>query len=232
MSPDQHNQFPSYYTKGGIVALLLDLLIITQSNGKSKLDHALRTMWKSYKQDGTKGFTEDEIIQCIEEECGVSIRSVFTQWLNGTDELPYQEIFSRIGLEWKEEPIAIKQEWYGDFRPFHPKKQSIFFGCAVNEEQGKVIVKEVEKNSPADRGGIGIDDEIIAVNGKRISNRNMLLQSLQSNGLTQDAEIIANCDGKIYTTSITLQPAIQYSLNVRDSITHDQEQLLEFWLHG
>lgn len=232
MSPDQHNQFPSYYTKGGIVALLLDLLIITQSNGKSKLDHALRTMWKSYKQDGTKGFTEDEIIQFIEKECGVSIRSVFTQWLNGTDELPYQEIFSRIGLEWKEEPIAIKQEWYGDFRPFHPKKQSIFFGCAVNEEQGKVIVKEVEKNSPADRGGIGIDDEIIAVNGKRISNRTMLLQSLQSNGLNKDAEIIANCDGKIYITSITLQPAIQYTLNVRDSITHEQEQLLEFWLHG
>jgi len=232
MSPDQHNQFPSYYTKGGIVALLLDLLIITQSNGKSKLDHALRAMWKSYTLDGSKGFTEDEIIHFIEKECHVSIRNEFTQWLNGTDELPYQELFSRIGLEWKEEQSSVKQEWYGDFRPFHPKKQSIFFGCAVNEEQGKLIVKEVEKGSPADLAGIGIDDEIIAVNGKRITQRTMLLNSLQSNGFNKDAEIIANCDGKIYSTSVTLQPAIQYSLTIRDSITHEQEQLLEYWLHG
>jgi hypothetical protein len=60
----------------------------------------------------------------------------------------------------------------------------------------------------------------------------MLLQALQSNGLEQDAEIIANCDGKIYETRVQLQSAITYSLKVIESITHEQERLLEFWLHG
>lgn len=232
MSPDQHNQFPSYYTKGGIVALLLDLLIIAKSNGKAKLDYALRFMWESYKNDGTKGFTEEQIITIIEEQCGVSIRREFEHWLNGTDELPYQEIFNQIGLEWKEEVAGIKQEWYGDFRPFHPKKQSVFFGCAVSEDHGRIFVKEVEKDSPADKAGIGIDDEIIAVNGKRMTGRSMFMQALQANGFEKEAEILAQCDGIIYSTKATLKPAINYSLKVKDTITHEQELLLEYWLHG
>ena len=232
MSPDQQNQFPSYYTKGGIVALLLDLLIIAKSSGKSKLDYALKIMWELYKQDGSKGFTEDQIINLIEEVCGVEIRTEFTDWLNGTKELPYQELFSEVGLEWKVETAVIKQDWYGDFRPFHPKKQSIFFGCSIAEDHGRIFVKEVEKDSPADKAGIAIDDEIISVNGKRMTNRSMLLQALQSNGLEQEAEIIANCDGKIYETRVQLQSAITYSLKVSESITHEQERLLEFWLHG
>ncbi len=231
MSPDQQNQFPSYYTKGGIVALLLDLLIIIQSNGKSKLDHGMRKMWELYKNDGSRGFTEDQVIQIIEDECGVSIRSEFTDWLNGTIELPYEEIFSGIGLQWNIESTGIKQDWYGDFRPFHPKKQSVFFGCNVSEDHGRVFIKGVEKDSPADKAGIGIDDEIIAINGKRITSRSMLMQSLQSNGLDQEAEIIANCDGKMYTASLKLQSSMTYSLKVSETITHEQERLLEFWLH-
>jgi predicted metalloprotease with PDZ domain len=232
MSPDQQNQFPSYYTKGGIVALLLDLLIIAKSNGTSKLDIALRHMWELYKKDGSKGFTEEDIINIIESQCKVSIRNEFESWLNGTEELPYAEVFSNIGLEWKEEIALVKPEWYGDFRPFHPKKQPIFFGCAVLEDHGKLFVREVEKDSPADKAGIGIDDEIIAVNGKRMTNRNMLMQALQSNGKDQPAEIIAQCDGKMYSTKVTLQTAVQYSLKISDAVTHVQEVLIEYWLHG
>ena len=135
-------------------------------------------------------------------------------------------------MEWKEENAEIKQDWYGDSRPFHPKKQSIFFGCSVAEDHGRMFVKEVEKDSPADKAGIAIDDEIISVNGKRITNRSMLVRALESNGLDQETEIIANCDGKIYETKVQLQSAISYSLKVSESLTHEQECLLKFWLHG
>ncbi len=95
-----------------------------------------------------------------------------------------------------------------------------------------MFVKEVEKDSPADKAGIAIDDEIISVNGKRITNRSMLVRALESNGLDQETEIIANCDGKIYETKVQLQSAISYSLKVSESLTHEQECLLKFWLHG
>ncbi|MGA1434723.1 MAG: M61 family metallopeptidase [Candidatus Kapaibacteriota bacterium] len=232
MSPDQHNQFPSYYTKGGIVALLMDILIIHKSGGKHKLEHALQEMWKLYKSDGQKGFTEEDIISIIETHCNVAIKEEFDAWHNGTEELPYQAIFNYIGLEWKEQQLLTAQEWYGDYRPFHPRKSQIFFGCNVSEDHGRIFIREVEKNSPADKAGIGIDDEIIAVNGKRVNSRSMLINALQSNGCEQPAHVLAQCDGRIYETHVQLILATTYSLKIADAITHEQERLLEFWLHG
>lgn len=232
MSPDQQNQFPSYYTKGGIVALLLDILIIYKSGGKHKLEHALQAMWNHYKTDGQKGFTEQEIISIIEQTCNVSIQKEFDEWHNGTDELPYQTIFTLIGLDWKEQHMQVPQDWYGDYRPFHPRKAQIFFGCSVSEDHGKIIVREVEKESPADKAGIGIDDELIAINGKRINTRSMLINALQSNGTEGKAHIIAQCDGRIYETHVQLIAATSYSLKISEAISHEQEQLLEYWLQG
>ena len=232
MSPDQHNQFPSYYTKGGIVALLMDILIIAKSGGKHKLEHVLRVMWEKYKTDGRTGFSEEDIISIIETHCNVSIKKEFDEWHNGTAELPYQSVFDLIGLEWNEQQVISSQEWYGDFRPFHPRKSQVFFGCVISEDHGKLFVREVEKLSPADAAGIGIDDEIIAVNGKRVTSRTMLINALIANGMDKPASLIAQCDGLMYETKVHLIPAVTYSLKISDSITHEQERLLEYWLHG
>ncbi|MFN4818424.1 MAG: M61 family metallopeptidase [Ignavibacteria bacterium] len=232
MSPDQHNQFPSYYTKGGIVALLLDILIIVKSGGKHKLEHALRAMWEQYKIDGQKGFTEDDVIAIIETTCNVSIKQEFDAWHNGVEELPYQSIFDHIGLEWKEHQAHTPQEWYGDYRPFHPKNPQVFFGCMISEDHGRLFVREVEKDSPADKAGIGIDDEIIAVNGKRVNTRTMLINALQSHGSKQPAQLIAQCDGRMYETSVHLIPAMLCTLKISDTISGEQERLLDYWLNA
>ncbi|MFM8840385.1 MAG: PDZ domain-containing protein, partial [bacterium] len=168
----------------------------------------------------------------IETHCNVSIKKEFDEWHNGTAELPYQSVFDLIGLEWNEQQVISSQEWYGDFRPFHPRKSQVFFGCVISEDHGKLFVREVEKLSPADAAGIGIDDEIIAVNGKRVTSRTMLINALIVNGMDKPASLIAQCDGLMYETKVHLIPAVTYSLKISDSITHEQERLLEYWLHG
>lgn len=60
----------------------------------------------------------------------------------------------------------------------------------------------------------------------------MLINALQSNGTEGKAHIIAQCDGRIYETHVQLIAATSYSLKISEAISHEQEQLLEYWLQG
>ena len=102
-SPDGVNRFPSYYLKGGVIFMLLDLYIIDHTDGKKTMDDALRAFWKRYQDDPSNGMTEEECIALIERSTGVQLRDMFMTWLDGTEELPYAEIFEKVGLEYTEE---------------------------------------------------------------------------------------------------------------------------------
>ena len=102
----------------------------------------------------------------------------------------------------------------------------------ISEDHGRLFVREVEKDSPADKAGIGIEDEIIAVNGKRVNTRTMLINALQSHGSKQPAQLIAQCDGRMYETSVHLIPAMLCTLKISDTISGEQERLLDYWLNA
>jgi predicted metalloprotease with PDZ domain len=232
LSPDMNNQFPSYYTKGGIIGMLLDMLIIIKSDGQKKLEDAMRLLWAQYKQRPDIGFTEQEIIEAIEIATGVSIAKDFLQWINESDELPYTPIFKALGLIWSQENTDDNSggEVYGEFRPFCPRPQPVFSGWAVREENGRLMVKEVEADSPADKAGIGIDDEILSVNGLRVNNTRMLNELLQQNGIENPAELICNCDGRLFTTHILPIPQPRYTLRINPECTAAEKHLQEVWL--
>ena len=228
-SPDGNNRFPSYYLKGGVAMFLLDAYIIDHSDGTYSLDDALRGMWKRYQADPSRGMTEDECIAIIEESTKIQVRDRVLSWLSGIDELPYEEILTPLGLRVettakKSDPVTI-----GEKIPFARVPAAPYCGWGLAESNGKITVRSVDDNAPAAQAGIGIDDEIIAVNGKRVSTIAQLDHYLGT-AVGTTATVDAHCDGRLYSVSLTPIAPPSVRLVEIESPSSRQKQMRERWL--
>jgi predicted metalloprotease with PDZ domain len=228
-SPDGNNRFPSYYLKGGVVMFLLDAYIIDHSDGTYSLDDALRGMWKRYQADPSRGMTEDECIAIIEESTKIQVRDRVLSWLSGTDELPYEEILTPLGLRVDTTAKKPDAATIGEKIPFAAVPAAPYCGWALAETNGKIIVRSVDDGGAAATAGIGIDDEIIAINGKRVSSTAQVDHYLGA-ALGTAATVDAHCDGRLYRVTLTpvAPPAIR--LVEIESPSTRQKQMRDRWL--
>jgi predicted metalloprotease with PDZ domain len=228
-SPDGNNRFPSYYLKGGIICLLLDLYIIDHTDGKRTLDDALRALWMRYREQPNIGMDEQECIAIMERGTGVQFRDVLMNWLNGTEELQYDSILGHVGLALQMNAKPSEAITFGEKRAFASTSPSPFTGMTVREESGKLLVKAVEDGSPAWQAGVAVDDELIAVDGRRVASTTLLDQYLtESPGKAH--RLTAHCDGRIYETDITTVPVTSWKLVDVQSLSSRQKELRATWL--
>jgi predicted metalloprotease with PDZ domain len=143
----------SYYLKGEMVSLLLDLLIRSQHQNQRSLDDVLRQLWQQFGQPEI-GFTPEQLEQVITMVAGVDLTDIFQHFLHSTEELPFDTYLAPFGLGLAAEDVSG-----------HPPA----LGMTVKSENGKAIVKFVEADSPAQMSGLCPDDELLAINGVRIT---------------------------------------------------------------
>jgi predicted metalloprotease with PDZ domain len=102
------NAVVSYYRKGSLVGLCLDLLIRARTKGRGSLDDAMRLLWRRYGRDfyptGRDGLGEDEFPAIVLEATGVDVKREVARWAYGTDELPIAQLIAPFGLALRQEP--------------------------------------------------------------------------------------------------------------------------------
>lgn len=228
-SPDGSNRFPSYYLKGGVIILLLDVYLIDHSDGKYSLDDAMRAFWTRYQADPSRGLTEDEVIELIEGSTKIQIKDRLMAWLNGTTELPYNEILEAVGLKVVDTPKAPEPVKIGEAVPFANVPPAPYLGMTLAENGGKVVVKAVDDGSPAAQAGIGIDDEIVAVEGRRVASPANVDHYCGAR-IGMPTVLTGHCDGRLYTATIT--PLAQPTLRVVEieQPTDRQKEMRNRWL--
>lgn len=221
-SPDGNNRHPSYYLKGGIITLLLELTIISESDCKYRLDDVMRELWTMYLERPEQGVTEEEVYSAIHRATGIDVRERMIYWLNSTEELEYNSLLNKFGLLYENqvvEPII--------FNGVHTR---LFTGLGLKEEAGKLIINAIEDASPAQLSGLSIDDELIAVNGIRVTTANGFTELTARYGVMKPVAITAVCDGLMYTTELSAVPRKEPRLSLKSVITEEQKRLLDFWL--
>ncbi|MFN9150958.1 MAG: PDZ domain-containing protein, partial [Bacteroidota bacterium] len=228
-SPDGSNRFPSYYLKGGIIVMLLDVYIIDHTDGTYSMDDALRMMWQRYLDDPSRGMTEDECIAIIEKATRVQVRERLMSWLDGTEELPYDEIFSAVGYRVGAAPKKAAASTFGESVPAALAPEAPFIGWSLADVAGRMVVRSVDDGSPAQQAGIGIDDELVAIDGVRILTTAQA-DHLLGGRIGRTAQITGHCDGRIYTTSIVVQERLTPGLIEIDTLTERQRQMRKRWL--
>jgi predicted metalloprotease with PDZ domain len=135
------NATVSYYTKGSLVALCLDLTL--RAEGRTSLDEVMRALWRHC--DGGP-MREDDLLAVLTELAGRSLARELKRWVHGTSELPLKELLTQQGVTVLEEPSQIAQQ----------------LGLRVTEG-GAIQVKTVLRGSAAEQAGFAAGDEWLAV---------------------------------------------------------------------
>lgn len=143
----------SYYLKGEMVSLLLDLLIRAKHGNGRSLDQVMRQMWNQFGKSET-GFTPEQLQSVIESVAETDLSDFFHRFLNTTEELPFNQYLEPFGLQLQAE---------GE------DEQPPFLGITVKTEAGREMIKFVEAGSPAHQVGIDPGDELLAIDGLRVT---------------------------------------------------------------
>ena len=147
--PDENtlNATVSYYTKGALVALCLDLTL--RREGKGNLDQVLQQLWTA-QTSGIKGITEADIAAALEAVGGRSYAPELAAWVHGRGDLPLQELLADRGLEWKTQAPSWAQR----------------LGVKVLEGKSggsSLKIQAVLRGSPAEAAGLAAGDEWLGV---------------------------------------------------------------------
>lgn len=141
----------SYYTKGAVVAMLLDVRIQSATNGAKSLDDALRVLYE--RCAGDVGYTPEDIVAICSEVAETNLSDWFESAVNSTEELDYQELADWFGLE------------VGDILPTGAEEKE----KKESSREPRRWIGVGESGSPASRAGLSTDDELIALDKIRLN---------------------------------------------------------------
>ncbi len=143
----------SYYDKGEIVSMMLDITIRTASGGAKSTDDVLRYLYDENFKKG-KGYTPEDFQRASEMMAGKSLDDFFSKYVRGTAEIDYDSIMKGIGIK-----TNITQ----------PNKGRAYIGADLAEDGGRLTIRTVPADTPAYEQGLNTGDQIVAIDGYRAS---------------------------------------------------------------
>jgi len=165
------NATVSYYTKGSLIALALDLLLRLESNGKCSLDTVMRECWKQYGESGA-GMPERGLESVASRLSGTDLSDFFIRYVRGTHELPLEQLLGKFGVKLCLRPAAGLRDTGG--KPAKPgRKLPSWLGATLVNRSGCDIFSVVHAGSPAEQAGIAAADEAIAIDGLKVTASNI-----------------------------------------------------------
>jgi predicted metalloprotease with PDZ domain len=155
------NAIVSYYTKGSLVGLALDLTIRAETAGKKSLDDVMRALWQKYGRDfyqkalngQQQGLGEDEIEAIIEQSTGVKTKRFMDKYVRGKEDLPLASLYSDFGVTLNDERKTAKAA----------------LGVRVVKDGADCKLANVFEARAAHKAGLSAGDVLMAINGLRVT---------------------------------------------------------------
>ena len=167
------NALVSYYVKGSLIALCLDLLIRQQTGGRKSLDHVMRALWKRHGLKGV-GVEENGVERLAEEVTGLKLKRFFDRALRGTGDLPLEKLLAGVGID-TEIRRAESSSDKGGKRASKPEKalaQRVDLGIRTTDNCGELKVTHVLDGGTAQLIGLAAGDTIVALDELRVTPKN------------------------------------------------------------
>jgi len=145
----------SYYDKGEIVNMMLDLTIRTASNGSKSLDDVMRHLYTGFYKKG-RNYTPEDYQKVSEMMAGKSLDDFFSKYVRREGEIDYSSIFAGIGVK-----VDAAQS----------NKNKAYLGADTAEDGGRLTIRSVPAGTPAYDQGLNTGDQIVAIDGYRANTQ-------------------------------------------------------------
>jgi predicted metalloprotease with PDZ domain len=157
----------SYYLKGELIALNLDLLIRGWTRGQRSLDDVMRRAYDefyvkspnaSYYLKG-RGYSIEDFARVVSEVAGRDMTDWFAKYVRGVDPLPYDEALAAMGLRLVKKPA------------YQPNTAGI---VVDRDERQSLRVGALRTDSAAERGGLQQGDVLVSIGDTNVSRENWM----------------------------------------------------------
>jgi len=193
---NQPQRSVSYYTKGQVLGVLLDILIRDRTDNQHSLDDVLRNMNQDFARSGKFYRDSLDVRLTAEKLAGGSLDDFFNNYVGGAQALPYAELLSRAGL-------AVQEK----------ESSRATLGFSIEREPNAPwAVATVEPGSTAERGGLQVGDEILRWNSVEVPRRPERWASQQKPG--EDLRLRVRRDGKEISIEVRLGESRETSYQV------------------
>ncbi|MBL4594693.1 MAG: M61 family metallopeptidase [Flavobacteriales bacterium] len=178
---NSYNTTISYYSKGSVVANMLDLMIINKTKGKKSLDNVMQHLYNEYYKKQGRGFTPDEMKKTLETVSGLNMDAFFEKYINGTQTFDYKTIFGYAGLT-----VDIVVD------------DNVSLGVSTSGNK----IKKVYRGTSAYVGGLNVNDEILAIDGYRVHSD--ISDYILGRPIGEEVSILISRDDIIQTITLPL----------------------------
>ncbi|MES2934663.1 MAG: PDZ domain-containing protein [Pseudomonadota bacterium] len=152
------NAIISYYTKGSLVALALDLTIRHKTGGEKSLDDVMRVLWQRYGKDfyspgkTQRGIGEVEVEALFDEVSGLKLKRFFQRYVHGTEDVPLAKLFAPFGVRLDDSRNSTK----------------VSLDVRIARDGNDCKLANVYEGGAAHRAGLSAGDVLVAVEGLRV----------------------------------------------------------------
>ena len=217
------NSTVSYYSKGAVLGSLLNLAILSATDGKQSMDDLLRFLYQEYYKKQKRGFTDDEFRRAAEQIAGKPLADFFDNGVNGTGPLNYNAYFEPVGLRLVNAAVT----------PEARQQQGGFLGASArtNAATSRATVTSVRRGSAAELAGLNVGDEILTIDGAPLTDDLNKLMATHKAG--ERLRIGVNRGGipREFTAQLTDSPLFGYRLEPLANVSEKQKALYNRWLY-
>ncbi len=201
----------SYYLKGAVLALVLDLRL--RRHG-SWLGAVLQQLWRSHGRS-RRGYREADLLEAFSGH-DPHLAELLPHWLNGHEDPPLHEELAGVGLHL----VGERSSQWGS-------------GLRAEAAAGRLMLRRVERDGPGQRAGLQIGDELLALAGRRLHSPEDLASALRAGqGAPPRLPLLFCREGRVRETLLQLepQPWMAWRLQLDPAASADSEQRRRRWM--
>jgi predicted metalloprotease with PDZ domain len=212
---NSNNTTISYYNKGAIIGMMLDLEIINSTKGVHSLDDVMKYMYTEYYKTKKRGYTDAEFKKGFEKFAGKKLDDFYKKYVNGLTPIDYNKYLGYAGYK-------INDELADNNDP------ALGLITATNGNK-KIIVTTVTRGTAAYIDGINVNDELTAIDDNPITDAATMLNGKKPG---DKINITLIRDGLTTTLTVTLlkNARVKYKIVPVDNATPQQLLVRNKWL--
>ncbi|HAF53663.1 MAG TPA: peptidase M61, partial [Thauera sp.] len=211
----------SYYAKGALIALALDVQLRAGSEGRTSLDDVMRLLWHRHGITGV-GVPEDGIFAAVREVGGNRLGGRLARWLaravEGCDDLPLARLLKGMGVALEASPASAAPA----------------LGWKLGGSNGEAKVLNVHDGGPAQAAGVSAGDVLVALDGLKVGGAKALDEMLARRKAGDELTLHVFRRDELMSFQLRLAepPADKFTAKRLDRASAEAVKLRKGWLGG